>query len=132
MKLSDIRSFTTFSAKKSSITAKSYIAQFERECEIMGIPEHQKLRVIPFVLHGSTLYWYQSNADKFKSYQSFKEAFIRYYQSEDMSYAKLTRLRTLSFDPKYYSSVENFVIERYNELENLMKVSRSLNYVAVL
>lgn len=86
---------------------------------MVDIPESQILRVIPFVFHGSTLYWYQSNVDTFKSYKSFKKAFTPHYQSEDMSYAKLTRPRTLPFDPKHDNSVEGFVIERYNKIRKL-------------
>lgn len=88
-----------------------YIAQLERECEIVGIPENQRLRVIPFVLQGSTLYWFQSNNSRFKNYLTFKKAFTQYYQSEDISYAKVNRVRALPFDPKCHSSVEGFVIE---------------------
>lgn len=73
--------------------------------------------------------------EMFRIYQSFKEAFINYYQSENISYAKLTRLRTLPFDPKNSSSVENFVAERYTQIRDLdpnISESQLCNFITTL
>lgn len=41
LKLADIRSCSTFSAGRSSLTANSCLAQLERECEIVSLSKKQ-------------------------------------------------------------------------------------------
>lgn len=85
----------------------------------MGISEEELLIIIPFVMKGLSQHWFQSNANKFREYKDFKYYFLKLYQSQGLSYAKLSRLRSMPFDPRIHRSVESFVTERYSQIREL-------------
>lgn len=85
----------------------------------MGIPRHQWLRVIAFVLEGAAHSWFVSNLEHFRSYEDFCNLFLRYNHSDSATCAKLARLRSTPFNPKINRSVEGFIIDRYNAIRDL-------------
>lgn len=51
IRLSELRSFTTYSAGRGDMTAKSFVQRFESEATMVA----QLLRILPFVLKGLNL-----------------------------------------------------------------------------
>ena len=119
VKLNDIKSFTTYSGEQGEMSAREFLIQFEKEAELVGVPEERYLKLLSSVLRGPTSFWFRSNARQFWNYQEFKEAFLQYYQSEGLVCTSLARLRTSPFDPKIHKSVEGFINERYYRIKDL-------------
>lgn len=128
IELTDLKSFTRFLPDRSEMTAEKFLSQFEREAALMSVSENQLLNIVSFVLREAQLSWCRSNVHSYRTYEDFREEFIRYYRSYCMSYTQSTRLKTIPFNRKVDQSVKKFVIEHYvkiNELDpmNSMHIS---------
>lgn len=116
--LAELKSFTKFSAARDHTSAKSFLRQFEREAAIVGIPQHQWLQVLAFVLKGANQSWFVSNSKRFQNYQDFHILFLGHH-SDSATCAKLARLRSIPFNSKVNRSVESFIIDGYNAIRDL-------------
>jgi hypothetical protein len=105
------------------LSAQCFITQLEREAALIGMDKSQLMEVIPFVLRTSALSWYRSNGEKLSRYRQFKKKFLKYYQSENLMYSSLTRLRTLPFNPKVDRSVQDFITERFHRIRELDRLA---------
>jgi hypothetical protein len=119
LRLTDIKSFTTFSSANGDLSAKAFLYQFEQECKALMMPKYQWMDVIPFALKDSASTWFLSNREKINDYDDFRKLFLQYFQSENWTYTRLTRLRTRTFNPRVDLSVEHFVTKRFNEIKEM-------------
>lgn len=128
LKLSDIKAFSTFLPERPQTTAKFFLNQSEQEAEIVGVPQSELLRVVPFVLRVSALRWYTSNEGKISSYNEFRSTFVKYSQSDWIVYTKLIRLQTVHFYPKMNCSIEIFWLNVVCRWENWVSALLPLLY----
>lgn len=95
------------------------LEHFKAEVNLVEVTANRYLEILPFVLKNPLASWYQSNANRFDSYESFRRLFLNYYHPDGVTYAKLTRLWKIPFNPKIHQGVEQFVTTRFCQIRDL-------------